>query len=182
MSEQPSVGLDDRFDERFERDFVGERSRELEHALDRVTRAVSEVTRCAHLPSALRVRGGDLSVEIEWHNQAPVATVTETAPALAGAPVATLPTNGGAAARTDAEHTVTAPTVGVFYRAPEPGAAPFVEVGDEVTAGQQIGIVEVMKLMVPVEADRAGRVTAVLQENNTAVEYGTPLFRIAQEG
>jgi acetyl-CoA carboxylase biotin carboxyl carrier protein len=68
--------------------------------------------------------------------------------------------------------------VGTFYSAPEPGAEPFVTVGDEVRAGQQIAILEVMKLMTPVGADRAGRVAEVLVPDGTSVEYGTGLIAL----
>jgi acetyl-CoA carboxylase biotin carboxyl carrier protein len=79
-----------------------------------------------------------------------------------------------------AEHLhVFAPSVGTFYRQPEPGAAPFVSEGDVVTPGQQIGIVEAMKLMLPVEADRPGRIVKIYRANGDAVEYGEPLFALA---
>ncbi|TDC72092.1 hypothetical protein E1200_00260 [Actinomadura sp. GC306] len=68
--------------------------------------------------------------------------------------------------------------VGTFYSAPEPGAEPFVAVGDEVRAGQQIAILEVMKLMTPVAADRAGRVVEVLVPDGTPVEFGTGLIAV----
>jgi acetyl-CoA carboxylase biotin carboxyl carrier protein len=77
---------------------------------------------------------------------------------------------------------VTAPTVGVFYRSPEPGAPPFVSEGDVVAAGQQVAIIEAMKLMIPVEADRAGRVAAILCADADAVEYGQPLLVLAGAG
>jgi len=77
---------------------------------------------------------------------------------------------------------ITAPAVGVFYAAPEPGAAPFVRAGDVVIVGQQVAIVETMKLMIPVEADRVGRVAEVLKQNGEAVEYAEPLFTLAPEG
>jgi acetyl-CoA carboxylase biotin carboxyl carrier protein len=69
--------------------------------------------------------------------------------------------------------------VGTFYRAAEPGAAPFVQVGDPVETGQQVGIVEVMKLMTPVEADRPGRVVAILADDAVPVEHGQPLITCA---
>ncbi len=78
-------------------------------------------------------------------------------------------------------HSICAPTVGVFYRAPEPSAAPFVSPGDTVVSGQQIGIVEAMKLMIPVEADRAGRIREILPENGASVEYGERLFTLLPE-
>jgi acetyl-CoA carboxylase biotin carboxyl carrier protein len=80
------------------------------------------------------------------------------------------------------DHVVAAPSVGVFWRAPSPGAPPFVEVGARVEAGDTIGIVEVMKLMNNVASEVSGTVTAVLVENATHVEYGTPLVSIKQDG
>jgi acetyl-CoA carboxylase biotin carboxyl carrier protein len=75
-------------------------------------------------------------------------------------------------------HAVASPSVGVFWRSPEPGATPFVDVGTAVEAGQTLCIVEVMKLMQHVNADVAGTITAVLVENGDNVEFGTPLFSI----
>ncbi|PWR09773.1 acetyl-CoA carboxylase biotin carboxyl carrier protein, partial [Micromonospora acroterricola] len=74
--------------------------------------------------------------------------------------------------------TVRAPIVGTFYRAPEPGAAPFVAVGDLVRPGQPVAIVEAMKLMNEVSADRAGRVAAILVEDGQPVEYDQPLVEL----
>ena len=76
------------------------------------------------------------------------------------------------------DHVLIAPSVGVFWRSPSPGAPPFVEVGGHVEAGDTVGIVEVMKLMNNVLADRPGTVTAVFSENAQHVEYGTPLVAI----
>jgi acetyl-CoA carboxylase biotin carboxyl carrier protein len=67
----------------------------------------------------------------------------------------------------------------VFYRASSPGAPPFVAEGDEISSGQQIAIIEAMKLMLPVEADKGGRIAEVLVGDGDAVEYGQPLFRLA---
>nr|WP_229830027.1 biotin/lipoyl-containing protein [Actinoplanes ianthinogenes] len=77
---------------------------------------------------------------------------------------------------------VVAPLVGVFYRAPQPGAAPFVEVGDQVEPGQQVGIVEAMKLMNPVLAERAGRVTRIAADDGAPVEYEQPLLLLEPAG
>jgi acetyl-CoA carboxylase biotin carboxyl carrier protein len=76
---------------------------------------------------------------------------------------------------------LSAPAVGVFYRAPEPGAEPFVAEGDTVSAGQQVAIVEAMKLMIPVEADQPGRIAKVLKDNGEPVEYGERLFLLDQQ-
>jgi acetyl-CoA carboxylase biotin carboxyl carrier protein len=80
------------------------------------------------------------------------------------------------------DHVIMAPSVGVFWRAPAPGSPPFVEVGSTVTAGDTVGIVEVMKLMNNVVADVSGTVSAVLQENAAHVEYGAPLIAIRTDG
>jgi acetyl-CoA carboxylase biotin carboxyl carrier protein len=68
--------------------------------------------------------------------------------------------------------------VGTFYRAPSPGAKPFVEIGDTVKAGQTICIIEAMKLLNEIESDKDGVVKAVLAENGQPVEYGEPLVVI----
>ncbi|WP_343044371.1 acetyl-CoA carboxylase biotin carboxyl carrier protein, partial [Micromonospora maritima] len=78
-----------------------------------------------------------------------------------------------------ARHVVRAPTVGVFYRAPEPGAKPFVAEGDIVQPGQQVGIVEAMKLMIPVHADAHGTVVEVLRADGAPVEYDEPLLALS---
>jgi acetyl-CoA carboxylase biotin carboxyl carrier protein len=68
--------------------------------------------------------------------------------------------------------------VGTFYRAPSPGAKPFVEVGDTVKTGQTVCIIEAMKLLNEIEADKDGVVKAILAENGQPVEYGEPLLAI----
>jgi acetyl-CoA carboxylase biotin carboxyl carrier protein len=99
------------------------------------------------------------------------------APAAPAAPAPAAPAPAAPPAAPEG-HVITAPSVGVFWRAPEPGAAPFVEVGTVVHVGDTIGIVEVMKLMSNVAADIAGEVVAVHVENAAAVEFGTPLVTI----
>ncbi len=74
------------------------------------------------------------------------------------------------------EHQVKSPMVGTFYRAASPGARSFVELGDTVKVGQTICIIEAMKILNEIEADKAGTVTRILCENGQAVEYGQPLF------
>jgi acetyl-CoA carboxylase biotin carboxyl carrier protein len=136
---------------------------EVRALLEQVRRnAVQLVAEVGHTPRNLRVRAGDIAVEIEWAESAPA-----NAPAV---PVAE--------PHDEAEY-LTAPTVGVFYRAAKPGADPFVAEGDLVRPGQQVGIVEAMKLMIPVEADRAGLITEVLKADGEPVEYGERLFALA---
>ena len=73
---------------------------------------------------------------------------------------------------------ITAPMIGTFYAAATPGAQPFVAEGDEVYVGQTIGIIEAMKIMNEIAADRAGVVEAILAGNGQPVEYGSPLMRL----
>lgn len=115
------------------------------------------------LPERLRVSARDIVVELEWPS-VPSAGLD--------LPVATTVTGDD----TPAGHRVTAPTVGTFYRSPEPGAAPFVEVGDVVKAGQQVAILEAMKLMLPVESDVDGLVVEICRQDGESVEYGQPLL------
>jgi len=78
-----------------------------------------------------------------------------------------------------ARHTLNAPMVGTFYRAPAPDAKPFVEVGQQIKEGETVCIIEAMKLMNEIEADASGTVVEILVENGQPVEYGQPLFVIA---
>ena len=75
-------------------------------------------------------------------------------------------------------HTVKSPMVGTFYRTPSPGAKAFVEVGQNVSAGETLCIIEAMKLLNEIEADQSGVIKAILVENGQPVEYGEPLFII----
>jgi acetyl-CoA carboxylase biotin carboxyl carrier protein len=78
----------------------------------------------------------------------------------------------------DGAHIVKSPIVGTFYDAPSPGAEPFVQVGDEVSAGKVLCIVEAMKLMNEIESDAAGKITKVFVKPGQPVEYGQPLFAV----
>ena len=119
---------------------------------------------------------------------APTQTVYMHAPAVAPTPpvappaatAAAAPSGAAAAPETEAPtgHIVKSPMVGTFYRAPSPGAKPFVEVGDTIKEGQPICIIEAMKIMNEIEADRTGVVKRMLCENGQAVEFGQPLFVI----
>ncbi|HEX8755723.1 MAG TPA: biotin/lipoyl-containing protein [Steroidobacteraceae bacterium] len=80
-----------------------------------------------------------------------------------------------------ASQSITAPLLGTFYRAPKPGAPPFVEVGSVVEQETIIGIIEVMKLMNTVRAGTRGRVVVILAQDGALVEYGETLMRVSQE-
>ena len=75
-------------------------------------------------------------------------------------------------------HTVKSPMVGTFYRSASPGAKVFVEIGDSIKVGETVCIIEAMKILNEIEADKSGIVTQILCENGQAVEYGQPLFVI----
>ena len=75
-------------------------------------------------------------------------------------------------------HVVKSPMVGTFYRSSSPGAKPFVELGSQVKEGDTVCIIEAMKILNEIEADKSGTVTRILGENGQAVEYGQPLFVI----
>ncbi|MBH2019317.1 acetyl-CoA carboxylase biotin carboxyl carrier protein [Polaromonas sp.] len=75
-------------------------------------------------------------------------------------------------------HSVKSPMVGTFYRSSSPGSSPFVEVGSVVKEGDTVCIIEAMKILNEIEADKSGTVTRILSENGQAVEYGQPLFII----
>ncbi|MEV4298779.1 acetyl-CoA carboxylase biotin carboxyl carrier protein [Microbispora rosea] len=148
--------------------------------LDQVRhQALALLAEMPETPRSLRIRVADVDVGIEWETPAAAGgaagSPAEPARPGAGAPGPESPAPSRA-------HHLTAPTVGVFYQAPEPGAEPYVREGDVVAAGQQVAIVEAMKLMIPVEADRPGRIAEVLKENGAAVEYGEPLFALAPLG
>lgn len=74
------------------------------------------------------------------------------------------------------EHVITAPMVGTYYASPSPGAKAFVEIGDEIKVGQVLCIIEAMKMMNQIEADRAGRIASIMARNGDPVEFGQPLF------
>jgi acetyl-CoA carboxylase biotin carboxyl carrier protein len=96
-------------------------------------------------------------------------------PAKAAAPAAAEAAAPGGKAKGN-EHVITAPMVGTFYGAPSPGAKPFVEIGDEIKVGQVLCIIEAMKMMNQIEADKAGRLTSIMARNGDPVEFGQPLF------
>jgi acetyl-CoA carboxylase biotin carboxyl carrier protein len=135
----------------------------------------------------LEITEGEEKVRISRANQAahtmmamPAAAhyaVPAAAPpaALAAAPAAAAP----AAAPEKVEgHIVKSPMVGTFYRAPSPGAKSFVDVGDRVSPGDTLCIIEAMKLLNEIEADQGGAIKEIYVENGQPVEYGEPLFLI----
>jgi len=119
------------------------------------------------------VKGGGAMVQGYQMPAVPMAAPVAAAP-VAAAPVAPAP----AAAPVVTGHTVKSPMVGTFYRSASPGAKAFVELGSVVKEGETLCIIEAMKILNEIEADKAGTVTQILGENGQAVEYGQPLFVI----
>ena len=134
----------------------------------------------------IEIHEGEESVKISRYSQA--------APAVMQAPVAMPMMMGGVAGGKSqpavaapeeapgetipAGHRVTSPMVGTFYEAQSPGAKPFVEVGQRVNVGDTLCIIEAMKMLNQIEADKAGTIVAMLVENGQPVEFGQPLFVI----
>jgi acetyl-CoA carboxylase biotin carboxyl carrier protein len=131
--------------------------------------------------SELEVTEGEEKVRIAKH-QGVAPTYAAPAPAVAAPVAAPAPPAAAPAAEPISSlpegHVVKSPMVGTFYRSSAPGAKALVEVGDAVSEGQGLCIIEAMKLMNEIESDAAGTVKAVLVENGQPVEYGQPLFVI----
>ena len=109
----------------------------------------------------------------------PVVQTAMAAPVMAAAPVAAPAAEAAPAApAAPTGHIVKSPMGGTFYRASSPGAKPFKEVGDAIKEGETICIVEAMKILNEIEADKTGTITQLLVDNGQAVEYGQPLFVI----
>ncbi len=137
----------------------------------------------------IEIKEGEESVRISRNSGAAAAPMqyavpppapVAAAPAPAAAPAAAPETPAEAAAEAEAlsGHVVTSPMVGTFYRAPSPSSPSFVEVGQHVKVGDVICIVEAMKMMNQIEADKAGTVEAILVENGQPVEFDQPLVTI----
>ena len=118
---------------------------------------------------AIEVKEGDQSISL-----------TRPTPVYAAAPVAAAPTTtapAAPAAKTPRGAVETSPMVGVFYAAASPGEAPFVNVGQTVSAGETLGIIEAMKIMNPIEATKSGVIEEILVKNGEVIQFGQPLFR-----
>ena len=130
----------------------------------------------------IEIHEGEESVRISRMQQVvPAQTVIQAPPLAMAAPPQAAP---AAASLPDEPvvpdgHAVTSPMVGTFYEAATPGAKPFVEIGQQVTIGDTLCIIEAMKMLNQIEADKSGKVTARLVENGQPVEFGQSLFVIS---
>ncbi|MFA0658530.1 acetyl-CoA carboxylase biotin carboxyl carrier protein [Vibrio splendidus] len=129
--------------------------------------------------SELEISEGEESVRISRNSPVSAAPIQYAAPApVAAAPAAAPVAAEAAAPAVPASHQVLSPMVGTFYGAPSPDAKPFVKVGQSVTAGETLCIVEAMKMMNQIEADKSGVVTAILVEDGQPVEFDQALVII----
>src|SRR5690606_11539032 len=132
----------------------------------------------------LEITEGEGKVRIVKFSQAQqTVAYAPPAPSETGVPVAAAPAAAPAAASQEAPaaptgHQVKSPMVGTFYRSPNPNSPPFVELGQSVKEGEPVCIIEAMKLLNEIEADRSGVIKEILVENGEPVEYGQPLFVI----
>ncbi|PIT79775.1 acetyl-CoA carboxylase biotin carboxyl carrier protein [Limnohabitans sp. JirII-31] len=130
--------------------------------------------------SELEITEAEGKVRIVKSAPTPVAMVTSVAApvAAAPAPVAVAAAPAVVVPEAPAGHTVKSPMVGTFYRSSSPGSKAFVEIGSQVKEGETICIIEAMKILNEIEADKSGTITQILAQNGQAVEYGAPLFVI----
>ena len=154
----------------------GEPGKPVRHVPDASTivssvRTLVDIMRSGNI-TELDVSFGKVSIRLRSASgtAAPAPVAEAPAPTLTEVVIDTGPPNH--------EQQITAPMVGTFYASSTPGSPPYVKVGDHVEVGQTIGIIEAMKIMNEIAADRAGLVTAVLVENGQAVEYGSPIVRL----
>lgn len=147
--------------------------RKLKTLIDLVSESNVSELEITEAEGKVRIVKSGATVVHQYAGTAPAAGAA--APAPVAAPVAELPAPAPAQ---PVGHTVKSPMVGTFYRASSPGAKSFVEVGSVVKEGETICIIEAMKILNEIEADKSGTISRILGENGQAVEYGQPLFVI----
>ena len=149
--------------------------RKLKTLIDLVSESNVSELEITEAEGKVRIVKSGTTVVQQYMAAAPVPAAAAPAAAATAAPELPAPV---AAAEEPAGHQVKSPMVGTFYRASSPGAKSFVEVGNVVQEGDTICIIEAMKILNEIEADKSGTVTRVLCENGQAVEYGQPLVVI----
>jgi acetyl-CoA carboxylase biotin carboxyl carrier protein len=165
MAEDTSVQISDASEETTSEDY------------SELTAAVRELVDVMHSGDLerLEVSSGDLHILLCARVAAPPAAPQPVAEPSQETPVASAPAAEPAA---QPWHQITSPMVGTFYEGPSPGEPPFVQPGDTVEVGQTVAIIEAMKIMNEIVADRPGVIEAVLVDNGEPVEFGHPLFRM----
>jgi len=126
----------------------------------------------------LEIKEGEESIRISRYSAAPAPIAYVPAPASASAVSAATTVTAVPAEEKITGHVVKSPMVGTFYRSASPGTKVFVEIGQAVLAGDTLCIIEAMKILNQIEADKSGVITQILVDNAEPVEYGQPLFII----
>lgn len=131
--------------------------------------------------SEIEIKEGEESVRISRHSPSP-AIIPQQAPAIYNVPEPTSPQAPQAISeepkRSSNTHLIKAPMVGTFYRAPSPNDESFVEIGQQVSLGDTLCIIEAMKMFNQIEAERSGVIKSILVDNGEPVEFDQPLFEI----
>lgn len=145
--------------------------RKLKTLIDLVSESNVSELEITEAEGKIRIVKGGVAMVQQYAQPAPMMMQAAAAPAQVVEAVAPAPA-------VVAGHVVKSPMVGTFYRSASPGAKVFAEVGDTVKEGETLCIIEAMKILNEIEADKSGTVTQILCENGQAVEYGQPLFVI----
>jgi len=131
----------------------------------------------------LKIQKKDFSISMSKEGDIVAPTTVQTQPVAPVASTTPVETDSSATPSTSKPSglTINSPMVGTFYKAPSPGAAPFVKVGDTVSKGQTVGIIEAMKIMNEIEAEFDCKILEVLVEDGQPVEFDTPLFVVEKK-
>lgn len=153
--------------------------RKLKTLIDLVSESNVSELEITEAEGKVRIVKGPVGGVMPMVAYAPAPVASTPAPTMAapvGSAVAAEPV--AAAAPASNEHIIKSPMVGTFYRSASPGAKPFVDVGTSIKEGETVCIVEAMKILNEIDADKAGTIKRILVENGQPVEYGQPLFVI----
>jgi len=147
--------------------------RKLKTLIDLVSESNISELEITETEGKVRIVKGGVAAPVQYVQTmaAPAAAAPVAGPAVAAEPAA-------AVAPAATGHVVKSPMVGTFYRSSSPGAAAFVEIGSQVKEGDTVCIIEAMKILNEIEADKSGTITQIMGDNGQAVEYGQPLFVI----
>lgn len=150
--------------------------RKLKTLIDLVSESNISELEITEAEGKVRIVKGGVAAPVQY-----VQTVAAPAAPAVGAPAGAIGASAAPAPAVEAApvgHAIKSPMVGTFYRSSSPGAPAFVEIGSQVKEGDTVCIIEAMKILNEIEADKAGTITQILGENGQAVEYGQPLFII----
>jgi len=148
--------------------------RKLKTLIDLVSESNISELEITETEGKVRIVKGGGAAPVQYVQTLAAPQAAPAAPGAAAAAAAAAP----AVEAAPAGHAVKSPMVGTFYRSSSPGAAAFVEIGSKINEGDTLCIIEAMKILNEIEADKSGTVTQILGENGQAVEYGQPLFII----